>query len=121
MQKSAYRLFIDGNEVKNTRRYDMQYVTKLIHAKRRSCSVRLEVAVIDEETKETSLVSSTGTYKTIGTLRPVLYHLNGSNPLNAPAPVQHKQCHMAPYCGRKMKISNVPDHDSDSIINEIRG
>lgn len=105
MLKAPYRLFFNGVEMRAAHRYSYSTLLKKVHSSKKTCVIRVEATYIDEETKEKTTASFEGKYITVGNLRPVMYHVGGDNPLDAPAPVQHKTSHLAPCLGRRIKTT----------------
>lgn len=116
MLKPPYRLFINNVEMRTTGRYSRNVVVKKIQSVGGTCSVRFEQTIAaEDDTEEPTMKIITGLYCVVGRLRPALYHIGGDNPLDAPAPVQHKQAKLAPCTGRRIKTSasSIENHRND--------
>ncbi len=116
MLKPPYRLFVNNIEMRTTGRYSRNVVVKKIQSVGGTCVVRFEQTIASEDnTEEPTTKIIEGRYCVVGRLRPALYHIGGDNPLEAPAPVRHKQANLAPCMGRKIKTtaSNLENNRND--------
>lgn len=99
MLKTPYRLFIDGEEVKSTKRYCHSVILQKIIKRQKICIVRVETTSM-ENGKVTTYVQK-GKYAVVGRLRPVMYHITGDNPLEQPAPIPRTKANLADTSSRQ--------------------
>lgn len=98
MLKAPYRLFIDGEELKSTKRYCHNVIVQKIISRQKICIIRVETSVMEDGKVKTNV--QRGKYAVVGRLRPVMYHVSGDNPLGQPAPVVRKKANLADTSSR---------------------